>query len=182
MNDTVLRDIGLYKEKILSSLLDSDDIKDILLIEENYTDELWYGKEDDDSDYGIQYKQIFPFLYIDETQTKVKSYLCFDIDTPSFNSRSTKEIKIIIWCICHKDNMKFSKTGYSGTRADILADAVERALRNSETIINDGKITARFGIGDLHLDSVTQLSSQNKVYYGRQLIFTTPDFMIKKSR
>ena len=78
-------------------------------------------------------------------------------------------MKIIIWAFCNKSSMRYSKKGYLGTKADILADAVERALSDSQ----------KFGIGKLHLDSATYLSSSNKQFYGRQLIFTVPDFKLK---
>lgn len=168
--------MGAYKNAFLSPILESNDIKEIMLVGEEYSDDMWYGVDDDD--YGIVYKQIFPYLYIEETQIKVKTYICFETDIPRIPTSTIKDMKLIVWCICHKSCMKYSKKGYSGTRADILADAVERALRQSETDSqNKGK--SKFGIGTLHLESVTYIASQNKEYYGRQMIFTVPDFKVK---
>lgn len=167
--------MGSYKDEFLTPITNSKDIKDILLVGTEYSDEMWYGKEDNDEDYGIVYKQIFPYLYINETQTDVKAYICFDTDIPRIPTSTIKEMKLIVWCLCHKSCMKYSKTEYSGTRVDILADAVERSLRQAE-VDSEKNGKSKFGIGRLHLDSVTYMTSQNKEYYGRQMIFTVPDF------
>lgn len=65
--------------------------------------------------------------------------------------------------------MRYSKADYTGTKADILADAIEREFRSS----------LKFGIGRLNLDSITYLTPSNSQYYGKQLIFTVPDFKVK---
>lgn len=169
MEATIIKDIGLYKNRLVNLLLQSPDICEALL-GLGYTEEDVFGDENDDDDYGIVYRQVFPYLYIDETQTTVLPYLCLEVDIPRVPTRTIKDMKIIIWCYCHRDCMKYSKKGYLGTRADILSDMVERQLRSSE----------KFGIGLLQLDSVTYLSNTNSNYYGRQMIFTISDFTIKR--
>lgn len=169
MTETVLKDIGLMKNRILPLLLSSTDIMEILL-GKGYTQEQVWGADNNDNDYGIVYKQIFPYLYIDDTQTEVLSYLCFEIDIPRIPTATIKEMKLIIWVYCHKGCMNYSHKTFLGTRADILADAIERELGNSQ----------KFGIGKMHLESATNLTSSNKHYYGRQLVFTVPDFKTKK--
>lgn len=158
ITETVLKDIGIYKNNISPLFLDSQDICELLL-GKGYTDE---------NITDLMYTQIFPYLYIDETQTDVLSYLCFEVNIPRIPTANIKDIQIIIWAYCHKDIMKYSKKGYSGSRTDILADMVERVLRDSYD----------FGIGKLHLDSVGCINPHSK-YYGRQLIFTVPDFRVK---
>lgn len=170
-----MRDLGAYKEEFLTPVLNSEDIKDILLVGTQYSDELWYGRENNEEDYGIVYRQIFPYLYYDQAQTDVKTYICFDTDIPVIPTTIIKDMKLIVWCLCHRSCMKYSKEGYCGTRADLLADAVERALRQSE-MDHQNKSRSKFGIGRLHLESVTYITSENKEYYGRQMIFTVPDF------
>lgn len=171
MSEVVLKDIGLIKNRLLPLLLNSKDVMDIILGGE-YTNEQVWGKDEDEEDYGVVYRQVFPYLYIEDTQTEVLSYICFEVDVPRIPTGTIKEMKIIIWVYCHKNCMKYSKKGFLGTRADILADAVERALYDSD----------KFGIGKVHLDSVTYLNSANKEYYGRQLIFSVPDFRVKQVR
>lgn len=157
MNKTVLKDIGIFKSKLLLSFLDSSDICELLL-GDNYMP--------DDVD-DLVYSQIFPYLYIEDTQTEVKPYLCFEVNFKQ-QTRTMKTLQIIVYAYCHKDCMKYHKYGYSGTRADILADMVERQLHE----------TNKYGIGELNLESVNYYFPNSK-YYGRQLVFTTSDFKFK---
>lgn len=76
-------------------------------------------------------------------------------------------MKVIIWAYCHKTIMEYRRKGFNGTRIDILADMIERQLRDSN----------KFGIGKLKLESSTYFFP-NREYYGRQLIFFMPDFKI----
>lgn len=160
MSETIVKDIGLYKNRILSTILQSQDLCEVLLNKKTFTE-----SEVD----ALIYKQVFPYLYIDGTQTQVLPYVCVEVDIPRIPTGTIKDMKLIIWCYCHKDCMKYNKKDYSGTRPDIMCDIVERKLRNSD----------KFGIGKLQLQSVTYLNSINSKYYGRQLIFTIPDFKVK---
>lgn len=159
MDEAVLKDIGLYKNRLISTFLNSDDITKLLLNKNIYSEE-----EVD----NLLYSQVFPYLYVDETQTEVLSYLCLEVNIPRIPTTTIKDVQIIIWAYCHKDCMQYSKKGFLGTRADILADMVERELRDSD----------RFGIGKLKLTSVSHFFPNNK-YYGREMRFTIPDFKVK---
>lgn len=117
---------------------------------------------------NLVYTQVFPYLYVDETQTEVLPYICLEVDIPRIPTHTIKNMKITVWAYCHKDCMKYSLPEYLGTRVDILADIIERLLSDSDD----------FGIGHLHLESVTYIFPQNK-YYGKQMIFTIPDFKMK---
>ena len=117
---------------------------------------------------NLVYTQVFPYLYVDETQTEVLPYICLEVDIPRIPTHTIKDMKITVWAYCHKDCMKYSLPEYLGTRVDILADIIERLLSDSDD----------FGIGHLHLESVTYIFPQNK-YYGKQMIFTIPDFKMK---
>lgn len=155
---SILKDMGSYKNTLMSEIINSEEICELLFDKKPYT-------EDDVE--NLIYTQLFPYLYIDETQTEVKPYICFEVDIPRIPSHTIKDMKLIIWEYCHKDGMRYSKKGYSGTKVDILADMIERNLRNSE----------KFGIGKLQLLSCTYFTPNTK-YYGKQLIFTVPDFKI----
>lgn len=159
MNEVVLKDIGVYKNRLVSAILNSNNIIQLLLNKDTYSEE-----EVDD----LMYTQIFPYLYVDGTQIEVLSYLCLEVNVPRIPTTTIKDIQIIIWAYCHKDCMRYSKKGFLGTRADILADMVERELRDSD----------RFGIGKLRLTSVSHFFPNNK-YYGREMRFTIPDFKVK---
>lgn len=158
MGKSVLKDMGSYKNDLIENLLTSSDILELML-GKNYTQA---------SADNIVYSQIFPYLYVDDTQTKVKSYLCIEVDMPTIPSGTIKNMEVTIWAYCHKNCMKYLKKDYIGTRADILADMVERKIREFDPM----------GIGEMHLESVKRLFPNTK-YYGKQLIFETPDFKIK---
>lgn len=160
MSGTILKDIGLYKSRIISTLLNSTDICEALLSKEQFTE------EDIDS---LHYTQVFPYLYIDEAQTEVLPYICVEVNVPSVPTRTVKDMSVIIFVYSHKKCMKYSKKGFIGTRVDIISDLVERQLRDMDNL----------GIGKLQLKSVTHLFPSN-MYYGRQMIFNIPDFKVKR--
>lgn len=156
----VLKDIGTCKSVIINSLLDNSEIMELMLGKKTYTDS---------EAENLVYEQIFPYLYVDDEQDVTKSYICFEVNIPKIPTATIKDIYICIWCFCHKKIMKYSKKGYKGTRTDILADMIERNFRDSN----------KFGIGKLHLDSVTNITPISTMY-GRQLIFSISDFKIKE--
>ena len=157
---SVLKDVGNYKNELVGVFTSSDNICELLFNKKSYT-----PTQAD----GLLYNQIFPYLYVDETQTDVKSYICWEVDVPRVPTGTVKDMKLIIWAYCHKECMEYSKKGYAGTRVDILSDMIESQLRDSD----------KFGIGKLHLESATYFFP-SKIHYGRQLIFTIPDFKIGK--
>ena len=131
---SILKDMGSYKNTLLSYFINSEEICELMFNKKPYTEE--------DVD-NLIYSQIFPYLYVDDTQDEVLSYLCLEVSVPRIPTGTIKDMKLIIWAYCHKDGMKYSKKGYYGTKADILADMVERVLRDSN----------KFGIGKLQLMS-----------------------------
>lgn len=152
----MLKDVGIYKDIIISNLI-SDDILELLL-GKNYT-------EEQASD--VVYTQIFPYLYVEDVQTKTLPYICMEILPEQANAK-IKNVTLVIWAYCHKDMMKYKKTGYSGTRADILADMIDRKIRNLDD----------FGIGRLEFKKSPYFVPEKK-FYGRQLIYSIPDFLVK---
>lgn len=155
-----LKDVGIYKNRILSIILNSEDIAELLLGK---------GYDKETVDDKLLYKYVFPYLYINETQTEVKSYICMEVNVPHVSNNFYKDMKIVLWCYSHKDGMRYSKKDYLGTKSDILADMIDRRLNSSKD----------FGIGRLKLDSETHIIPSNN-YYGRQLIYTCTEFNIDK--
>ena len=145
---TILKDMGSYKNRIISAFTSSKEICELLFNKEPYSEQ--------DVEKLI-YDQIYPYLYVDDTQTNVKTYICFEVDVPKIPTATIKDMKLIIWAYTHKDGMKYSKKGYSGTKVDILADMIERQLRESD----------KFGIGKPQLLSCTYFIPNNK-YYGKR--------------
>ncbi|MBS6643649.1 MAG: hypothetical protein KH366_08725 [Clostridiaceae bacterium] len=156
--DSALKDIGAYKNRIISLLTGSQDIVSLLL-NDTITD---------DNVENLVYSQIFPYLYVNDTQTEELSYLCIEVEVPRIPTKMIKDMKIIVWAYCHKGIMKYSRKDFLGTRADILSDMVDRCLMGSDN----------FGIGRPTLESDTHFFPNDK-YYGRQLIYTMPEFKVK---
>ena len=153
-----LKDIGTYKNRLVLAILKSNDICELMLGK-------GYNTETVDED--LIYKYVFPYLYVQETQTETKSYICMEVDVPRTSNFSYKDMKIIVWCYSHKDTMKYSKKGYLGTKTDILSDMVDRLLNSSRN----------YGIGRLKLESATYFMPSSK-FYGRQLIYSCSEFNI----
>lgn len=155
-----LKDIGKYKNRLFSVILQSEDIAELMLGNN-------YDKENIDD--LLMYKHVFPYLYVDNTQTEQQSYICLEVEVPRTMDFTYKDMKIIIWCYCHKGIMQYSKKGYLGTRSDILSDMVDRLLNSSNN----------FGLGRLKLQSCTYFSA-SKDFYGKQLIYSCPEFNISE--
>lgn len=156
---SILKDIGLYKNRLVSSILNSTEICETLLIDKECTEE---------NIDNLVYTQVFPYLYIDNTQTSVLPYLCMEVIIPKVPTHTIKNVQIKLWIYAHKDCMQYSKKGYLGTRVDVLSDMVVRVILNSD----------KFGIGKPELQSVGYIFPNNK-YYGRELILNTSDFKVK---
>ena len=158
MDRSSLKDIGLYKRRLAEAFLGSEAICRALM-DSRYSQE---------AASSLMYAQIFPWLSLDEEETAVLPFLLFDVDVKEGYSSTVKQLCITVEACCHKDCMDYALEGFAGNRADILADLAERAIRGCES----------FGIGCLHLDSSTHKAYHGK-YYGRQIVFSVPDFRMK---
>ena len=154
-----LNDIGDYKNRLLNMILDSNEVGELLT----------NGKFDPNDAEDLIYKNIFPFLYVEDVQTTTQTYVCIEVDVPRTMDFTFKDMKVIVWCYCHKNIMKYRKKGYKGTRSDILSTMVDNLLNSSNN----------FGLGRLKLQSATYFSPGQK-FYGRQLIYECAEFNIEK--
>lgn len=154
-----LKDIGVYKNRLLTTIMSSEDVCELILGK---------GYDKTDVDEQLIYKHVFPYLYVDETQTEVKTYICMEVSVPRTMDFTYKDMKVDIWCYCHKNIMKYSKKGFLGTRSDILSDMVDRLLNSSNN----------YGIGRLKLQSCVPLNISTN-YYGRHLTYGCAEFNIE---
>ena len=56
----------------------------------------------DDDREKLFYSQIFPYLYVDDTQDETLTYLCYEIDIPPSSEKTSgtiKNMKMIIFRI-----------------------------------------------------------------------------------
>lgn len=153
------RECGIFKTKISNALLQSDNIRELVL---------------DDSSGTITASTLTNFkqhvkshLFIDDTITETTTYIYYDVIVPNTGTQ-IKDLRILVYCICNRDILEnYQKEGYYGNRADILAQMVEEVLLDEDII-------KTFGIGDLTLTDVEIYNSTT--FYGRILQFVVPNF------
>ena len=161
MASSVARDLAFIKSKVISRLLESDEFAEVMLRKTDFTE---------DDKYDMEYKQVFDYPYVDGTQEEVLPYVCIETVCRGTN-RTTKSMDLYVWIFVHRECMKMERSmkSYMGNRADVLADIVERLLRDADDL----------GIGKPSLDDIGYTVPQSS-YFGRQLKYSIPDFKIKE--
>jgi len=162
----MFEDLGEYKNRFASILVNNDKICRLLL-GENYETEI------DDLDTELD-KYIKQHLYIEDTITETKSYILFE-SNPSPTSPTLKNMNIIVQVICHKDIVRYKEKpkGYSGLRYDVLTRYIEEAIcPKDETSKN--AIIKKFGIGGFEIKSPGLFNQNN--FVGRTFILSVPEF------
>lgn len=159
MRDLTTKERGIYKTRILNAMLQSNNIKDIVLGDTS---------EMQSKDIMTKFKNhVNSHLFIDETIKDTSTYIFFDVIMPKMRPQ-VKSIQVLIYAICHRDILEnYNKEGYYGNRADILSEMIE------ETLL-DSNIVKKFGIGDLELDNVDIYNSTT--FYGCIMSFTIHNF------
>jgi len=156
----MIKELGSYKQKIISLLYDSELIKHSLL------GNLYIGKTDEQVESMLA-SQIFNRLYIDGFVSEPKCYIFVETIIPRLHT-NVKDCKVMIQVLCHKQIMNYSKSGYIGTRVDIVCEQIEEILIQNKINAN------KFGIGEIVLTGVDVMGDVN--YYGRKLELTVPNF------
>lgn len=151
------KELGVFKTRIQNALFKSDAIRDLILGNTEYT-----------NDAIKEFRRhVNSHLFVDDTIKDTDTFIFFDVYMPVLRPQ-TKNIQVIMYAICHRDILEdYSKEGYFGNRADILAELIEETL-------TDKKIVKEFGIGDLLLDSIDIYNANS--FYGRILSFSVPNF------
>ena len=159
MRGLTTKERGIYKTRILNALLQSNNIKDIVIGDTS-------GMST--KDVIAKFKNhVNSHLFIDETIKDTSTYIFFDVIMPKLRPQ-VKSIQILIYAICHRDILEnYTKDGYFGNRADILSEMIE------ETLL-DNSIVKKFGIGDLELDNVDIYNSTT--FYGCIMSFSIHNF------
>lgn len=155
-----IADIGIFKEKIHTALYKSDDIKELLLGDLS-------GKTQQEI-RSLFKEHVKSHLFIDDTIEETGSYIFYDISLP-FVHPETKLCQVNMYAIVHRDILEdYTKEGYHGNRADILAQMIEDCL------LNDKETSLSFGIGPMIIYSVYPYNSRR--FYGVQLVLEVPNF------
>lgn len=150
-------ELGKFKTRINNALLKDENIQEILAGTTGNSREQFEKTK----------KQIHSHLFIDDTIKDTGTYIFYEVFMPELRSQ-IKNIRVVMYAICHRDILEnYSKEGFWGNRADILAEMIEDAMLNP-TVLRE------FGIGELVLDNIDIYNSTE--FYGRILVFTVPNF------
>lgn len=163
-----LKEIGEFKNKVISKLIHDDNVVDVLIGKNKNKDnkeELLLGI-DETGKNGC----VFKFEYVPDTQEMSKTFLCVEVIPDKTNGGSVTDMYLYIFIYCSKDIMQtYHRNQSSGTRIDILASDVDRILNGNSD----------FGIGPLEWDS-SNIYKPAQIYYGRVLVYSVSAFRRQK--
>ena len=129
--------ITRYKRKLITSIVNSPDL--IALVNDNYVED----GECIDSDELI-YKQIFPFYYIPDTQTKAQSYVMVKVNGLGVKNKIYNKAEVFVCVASHQDIME---TKGGGTRIDLMGEIIE-GLFNGRDDFGFGEMELKFNTED----------------------------------
>ena len=146
-----LEEIPEYKVDLLHEFLKNDDIVKYI----GNKDENIYDPVDL---IGVN---VFPFPYVPDTETEVKTYICMDIYVPRVKDMLFKDVQIVFNIFSHKD-----MGTYKGkSRVDLINIEIDKILNGNYD----------FGIDKVDLISVLPYIPNNK-FSGKQIIYNVPNF------
>jgi len=150
---------GKFKQEIHLALYKNPEIRELLLGDTNGMSAIQMREEFK--------KHVKSHLFVEDTMTDADSYIFYDVKFPVLKPQ-VKHCAVLMYVICQRDTLdNYTKEGYIGNRADILAQMIEDTLLDEET-------ARSFGIGELSLDSVDIYGSER--FYGCILNFSVPNF------
>jgi hypothetical protein len=113
---------------------------------------------------SLIYENIFPFLAIENTQTRADAYilLAVDVINPNKGNKFFKDMRITVWVFCSSARMRMDNQ--NAARIDYISAEVEKLLAGQ----------TKYGYGVLELISNRELIYDPKYQY-RELVFKTVD-------
>lgn len=152
-----LEEIPKYKDYLIHLIVENPKIS-------VYTDN--QGLESDPSE--LICKNVFPYPYIPDTQTEVKTNICCDIYVPRVQDKIIKNVQIVINVFSHKDH-----STYKGkTRVDLICTEIDKTLNGNQ----------EFGIDTADLISVMPYYLAGNNYFGKQMIYNVQNFNQRRCR
>lgn len=156
-----LKDISIIKNKIISSLLENDDIFECL-------------KNNDDSieePSDLIYKNVMPYFYNLGVEKKQKTYIFMRIYAPRLNERVIEQFILDIGIGCHKNLMNYKGV----TRIDYLMPIINNIIQsynNKQEMIFPLNNFYKIGIDKVKLRNINPLSLYDADYDGYILSYT----------
>lgn len=149
--------IRIYKRKLMSSIVNSPEL--ISLVNKKYVKD----GECIGVDEGLIYKQLFPFYYIPDTQSKALAYVIMKVNGLGITNKIYNKAEVCICVIAHQDIMQVENSG--DTRIDLMAEVIEELFNGRDD----------FGFGEMELKNNTE-DSINTTHRCRILRFLVEDF------
>lgn len=144
-----LEEIPEYKKDLLIKFLNNEKIV------------TYIGNKDIQDSSDLIGVNVFPFPYVPDTQTEVKTYVCMDIYVPRVKDMIFKDVQIVIYVFSHKD-----MGTYKGkSRVDLINIEVDKILNGNDD----------FGVDKVELVSVLPYIP-NSNFSGKQIIYNVPNF------
>lgn len=147
-----LRDFYDYKNQLMGDLLSNEKI--VQLINSNIT------MEDAAS---LAYTQVFPFEFVPETVQEGKTYICFDVDVQSSESKTFLIPYLYVWEFTHKSLLRLPNG--RGVLTDALAAEICEQINGS----------MNYGLGELNFYSARRFAPMTD-YQGKVLTFHLKEF------
>lgn len=141
-----------YKNQLMKDIC--SDRKIVELITDETTNSL--------PNFDLRYTKVFPYEFIPETVEDGSTFVCFDVDIDSVESKTVYSALLYVWVFTHKSKMRLSK---GGVRTDELSAAIDKKLNGSRM----------YGLGELDLKAVERFSPITD-YQGRVLVYSATDF------
>lgn len=150
---------SMIQQKILlkKKLLQNQSVVNLLLNTGNNVEEFEDKRTGSKSPAASLIKTHF---YVPGTQTDDKNFITMQSRVVYTDSNVVKETGITVYIICNEDQIDLLQ----GSRADLLADEVDRILNNGDNPL--------FGLGGIVLSTATEVQF-NEGYSGWQIPYIT---------
>ncbi len=147
-----LSDLYDYKNKLMEDLLTNEKIVELL------NEELPFSEA-----RSLAYKQVFPAEYIPETVHDGSTFICFDVDVQSADSKTFLTPILYVWVFAHRSRLRLPNGG--GVRTDALCSEICKAINGSR----------EYGLGELNLYAVKRFAPMTD-YNGKVMTFIMKEF------
>lgn len=148
------------KQKLREALLQNQDVVNLLV---NAGDNVLAFQDVKTGSKSPAAKLIKTHFYIPGTTTKDKNFITMRSRVAYTNTNVVKETSLIVYIICNEDQIDLLQ----GSRADLLADAVDRILNNSTDTL--------FGLGGIQLGVAEEVQFIDG-YSGWEIPYVTHEF------
>lgn len=112
-------------------------------------------------DRTLLYKRVIPYAYTPDVVKDTGTFVCHRIYVPRVNSKTLKNIRLMIYIFVHQDNIRTQE----GLRYDLMAERIESLFNG----------TMDLGVGRMELLEVSDISPAPK-FHGIALEYTVSEF------